>query len=79
MSTERWSRVVTLQANTSGMQSKIKIQNKKKGNLDAVTYLVVDVFSGCVVACLFDAGGRPVRWAGTWGSVGVLIPCDVSP
>ena len=35
MSTQHWSRVVTLQANTSGKQSRVRIAG---GNLDTVTY-----------------------------------------
>ena len=35
MSTQHWSSVVTLQANTSGKQSMVRIGG---GNLDTVTY-----------------------------------------
>ena len=35
MSTQHWSRVITLQANTSGKQSRVRIAG---GNLDTVTY-----------------------------------------
>ena len=57
MSTQHWSRVVTLQANTSGKQSRVRIVGGNLGTRDLLSYVtfLLDMWP---ILCCFSFGTR---------------------